>query len=85
MVPGSVVIADEYLELLAKWGSDIIDQASMLRLAGPWTEAWTYSKSILKILRAGRGILMDDSDSPVFQLWMSNNNGTKRQKRFAVK
>lgn len=85
MVHESVVMADEYLEMLAKWGSDIVDEASMLRLAGPWTETPIYCKSILEILKTGRDMSIDDSNSPAFQLWMLNSDGTKRQKRFAVK
>lgn len=54
IVPDSLVMSDEYLELFAKWSSDITDQASILHLAGVWTEMITYCDSILEILRPGR-------------------------------
>ena len=78
-------MADEYLELLTKWDSDIVDQTSMFRLVRSWTETPTYSKNILEILKTGRDMSMNDSNSPVFQFWMLHNNGIQRHKRFTVK
>lgn len=84
-VPDSVVMADEYLELLAKWGSDIVDQTGMLRLAGPWAEMSTYGDEILEILKTGQSMSTNDSSSPAFQAWASHCDGTKRQRLYKVK
>lgn len=61
-----------------KWGSDIDDCESMLRFAGPWIEMATYSAEVLKILDTGRSMSSEDSDSPIFQDWVENNNITRR-------
>lgn len=83
-IPESVVMSDSYLALLAKWGSDIKNCESMLRFAGPWTEVATYGEEVLKILHTGQSMSPEDSDGPIFQHWVGNNNSTRQRRRFQV-
>jgi hypothetical protein len=83
--PHSIVMPDEYLNLLARWGSHIKDIESMLRFAGHWTEINTYGDAVLKILEHGREMSVDGANSPRFQSWMEANSKTKRQRLYTVK
>lgn len=78
--PASLVMPDQYMDLLTRWASDIRDRDSMLRFAGPWSEMATYCAEVLEILHEGREMSVDDSNSPAFRLWVAENDSTRRHK-----
>ena len=50
----TLVMPDSYLHSIAKWGSRIVDEATLVRWAGQWADSSIYWEEIIGILNRGR-------------------------------